>query len=229
MAARHAGRATGKLTVLGAGAYSGRPPRVIAGAGDGSAHGGRHDRREHGGAATAATGSAVVRARSRPVSAGAAAIHARPPRARVAARVLRPQSEPCRAAGALLPALLLATAADPGRGSSRRACPAGLQVAGTVFWRVSRGALLLPVMAGGARRGNSAVYVGAFCGSEEESGLAPFQGCAEAGYRAKQDVHKTALCIDRARSIHKLIPVPRPCRKFPVGYCAEGRGRLARN
>src|SRR5580658_1420495 len=125
MAARHAGRATGKLTVLWAGAYSGRPPRVIAGAGDGSAHGGRHDRREHGGAATAATGSTVVRARSRPVSAGAAAIHARPPRARAAAHVLRAQSEPCRAAGALLPALLLATAADPGRGSSRRACPAG--------------------------------------------------------------------------------------------------------
>ena len=30
-------------------------------------------------------------------------------------------------------------------------------------------------------------------------------------------MHKTALCIDRARSIHKLIPVPRPCRKFPSG------------
>jgi hypothetical protein len=60
------------------------------------------------------------------------------------------RSEPCCAAGALLPALLLATAADPGRGSSRRACPAGPQVAGTVFWRVSRGAILLPVMAGGA-------------------------------------------------------------------------------
>src|SRR5208282_1150573 len=71
------------------GRLSGRPPRVIAGAGDRSAHGGRHDRREYGGAATAATGSAVVRARSRPVSAGAAAIHARPPRARAAARVLR--------------------------------------------------------------------------------------------------------------------------------------------
>jgi hypothetical protein len=49
-----------KLTVLWAGASSGRPQRVIAGAGNGSAHGGRHDRREHGGAATAATGSAVV-------------------------------------------------------------------------------------------------------------------------------------------------------------------------
>jgi hypothetical protein len=39
-----------------------------------------------------------------------------------------------------------------------------------------RGAILLPVMAGGARRGNSAVYVGAFCGSEENGSLAPFQG-----------------------------------------------------
>ena len=47
--------------------------------------------------------------------------------------------------------------------------------------------------------------------------MTPFQGYAEAGYRAKQDVLKTALCIDRARSIHKLIPVPRPCRKFPSG------------
>ena len=31
---------------------------------------------------------------------------------------------------------------------------------------------------------NTAVYVGAFCGSEEESDFAPFQGCSEAGYRA---------------------------------------------
>ena len=53
-------------------------------------------------------------------------------------------------------------------------------------------------------------------------------GCAEAGYRAKQDVHKTALCIDRARSMHKLIPVLRPGRKFPVGYCAEGTRRAWR-
>lgn len=42
------------------GRFSGRPPRVIAGAGDASAHAGRHDRRHHGGAATAATGSGVV-------------------------------------------------------------------------------------------------------------------------------------------------------------------------
>jgi hypothetical protein len=82
---------------------------------------------------------------------------------------------------------------------------------------------LLPVMAGGTRRGNSAVYVGTFCGSEEEGCQAPFQGYAETGYRAKQDVRKTALCIDRARSIHKLIPVPRTRQKSPVRYCAERR------
>jgi hypothetical protein len=92
-----------------------------------------------------------------------------------------------------------------------------------------RGAILLPVMAGGARHGNSAVYVGAFCGSEEEGCQAPFQGYAEAGYRAKQDVRKTALCIDRARSIHKLIPVPGPAGNSPVGYCAEGAVGLALN
>ena len=228
MAARHAGRATGKLTVLWAGADSGRPPRVIAGAGDGSAHGGRHDRREH--AAQRLPQQEALwcepdpgRFRRVPPQSTRGRHEPVPPPAYCGAR-----SEPCCAAGALLPALLLATAADPGRGSSRRACPAGPQVAGTVFWRVSRGVILLPVMAGGARRGNSAVYVGAFCGSEEESGLAPFQGCAEAGYGAKQDVHKTALCIDRARSIHKLIPVLRPGRKFPVGYRAEGIRRAWR-
>ena len=80
----------------------------------------------------------------------------------------------------------------------------GPQVAGTVFWRVSRGAILLPVMAGGARRGNSAVYVGAFCGSEEEGCQTPFQGCAETGYRAKQDMRKPGISMDRARSIDKL-------------------------
>ena len=36
------------------------PPRVLAGVGDGSAQGGRRDRREHGGAATAAAGNGVV-------------------------------------------------------------------------------------------------------------------------------------------------------------------------
>ena len=150
MAARHAGRATGKLTVLWAGAYSGRPPRVIAGAGDGSAHGGRHDRREH--AAQRLPQQEALwcepdpgRFRRVPPQSTRGRHEPVPPPAYCGAR-----SEPCCAAGALLPALLLATAADPGRGSSRRACPAGPQVAGTVFWRVSRGAILLPVMAGGA-------------------------------------------------------------------------------
>ena len=111
------GGAAGKLTVLRAGASSGRPPRVITGAGDGSAHGGQRDRCEHGGAAMAVTGSGVVSARSRPVSAGAAETHARPPRARAAARVLRgAQRAPAARPVPLLPALLLAAAADPGRG-----------------------------------------------------------------------------------------------------------------
>jgi hypothetical protein len=70
----------------------------------------------------------------------------------------------------------------------------------------------------------SDVYGCTFCGSDEGHDLACFQGCAEAGYRAKQDVLKTALCIDRARSIHKLIPVPGPAGNSPVGYRAEGRG-----
>jgi hypothetical protein len=48
-----------------------------------------------------------------PVSAGAAATHARPPRAHAAARVFGARSEPCRARpGALLPARLLAAVAD---------------------------------------------------------------------------------------------------------------------
>ena len=217
MAARHAGRATGKLTVLWAGASSaGRRgssralatgPRTVADTIAASTAAQRRPQQEAlwcepDPGRFRRVPPQPTRGRHEPV----------PPPAYCGAR-----SEPCRAAGTLLPALLLATAADPGRGSSRHACPAGPQVAGTVFWRVPRGAILLPVMAGGAWRGNSAVYVGAFCGSEEEGCRTPFQGYAEAGYRAKQDMHKTALCIDRARSIHKLIPVPRPCRKFPSG------------
>src|SRR5271166_5963795 len=92
----------------------------------------------------------------------------------------------------------------PAGADATRARQPRVQVARSAFLRVPRSA-------GDGRwwlAWNSAVYVGAFCGSEEESGLAPFQGCAEAGYRAKQDVLKTALCIDRARSIHTLIPVP---------------------
>ncbi len=120
-----------------------------------------------------------------------------------------------RAAGALLPVRLLAAAADLAAGGVRTL--PGPRLRGNVFLRVPRGAILLPVMAGSAQRRNSAVYVGAFCGSEEGGCWTPFQGYAEAGYRAQQDVHKTALCIDRARSIHKLIPVTRPCLKFPSG------------
>ena len=56
---------------------------------------------------------------------------------------------------------------------------------------------------------NSAVYVGAFCGSDEEGGSAPFQGCAEAGYRAKQDMRKPDICMDRARSIHTIAAIHR--------------------
>ena len=88
-----------------------------------------------------------------PVTAGAAATHARPPRARAAARVLRgAQRALPRAAGALLPARLLATATD--LTASLHSVPSlpGSQVAGGVFFRVPRGAILLPVMAGGAWR-----------------------------------------------------------------------------
>jgi hypothetical protein len=99
--------------------------------------------------------------RSIPVTAGAAATHAMPPRARAAARVLRgAQRALLRAAGALLQARLLATAID--LTASLHSVPAlpGSQVAGGVFCRVPRaacrvprGAILLPVMASGAWRG----------------------------------------------------------------------------
>ena len=134
-------------------------------------------------AATASAGSGVVLARSRPVSAGTPQprkAHASPcSRSRTAGR-----SEPClarpvpfRRYGFLPPPLTWPRV-------FAACCPAGPQVAGSVFLRVPRGAILLPVMADGGWRGNSAVYVGAFCGSEEEGCQAPFQGCAEAGYRA---------------------------------------------
>ena len=100
-------------------------------------------------------------------------------RPRTARRAASPAARPVPFAGTAS-----ATAADLAAGL--RGVPAlpGSQVAGGVFLRVPRGAILLPVMAGGAWRGNSAVYVGAFCGSEEEGCQAPFQGCAEDGYRA---------------------------------------------
>ena len=202
-------RATGKLTALWAGASSGRP-----------AEGHRRRRRRVRARWPTRSSRAWRRSDGRnrercgmrpiPVTAGAAATHARPPRARAAARVLRgAQRALLRAAGALLPARLLATAADLTAGL--RGVPAlpGSQVAGSVFLRVPRGAILLPVMAGGAWRGNSAVYVGAFCGSEEEGCQAPFQGCAEAGYRAKQDTRKPDICMDRARSPHTIAAIQR--------------------
>ena len=126
----------------------------------------------------------------------------------------RARSEPCRAAGGLLPVRLLAAAADLAADGVRTLPGPGC---GEAYSYAPRSAILLPAMAGGAWRGNSAVYVGAFCGNEEEGFRAPFQGPAEDGYRPKQDMRKPALCIDRARSIHKLIPVPRSCLKFPSG------------
>ena len=97
------------------------------------------------------------------------------------------RSEPCRAAGGLLPVRLLAAAADLAADGVRTR---QAQVAGKRILTRPRGAILLPAMAGGAWRGNSAVYVGTFCGNEEEGCRAPFQGPAEAGYRAKQDMRK---------------------------------------
>jgi hypothetical protein len=145
-----------------------------------------------------------------PVTAGAAATHARPPRARAAARVLRgAQRALLRAAGALLPTRLLATAL-PDRGSSRRACPAGVPGCGK---RILVHAVWCHFIAGDGRRclaWNIAVYVGVFCAAKRKVARRLSRVYAEAGYRAKQDVPKTALCIDRARSIHKLIPVPGP-------------------
>jgi hypothetical protein len=125
-------------------------------------------------------------------------------------------ANPPRTAGGLVPVRLLAAVVDLAAGL--RGVPAyRAQIAGSVFFYVPYGVIFIASDGRRCLARNSAVYVGAFCGSEEEGCRAPFQGCAEAGYRAKQDVHKTALCIDRARSIHKLIPVPRPCREFPTG------------
>ena len=68
-----------------------------------------------------------------------------------------------------------------------------------------------------------------FAAAKRKGCRAPFQGCAEAGYRVKQDVLKTALCIDRARSIHKLIPVPPALPEIPQWDIApKGAAGLAR-
>jgi hypothetical protein len=168
--------AIGKLTALGAGASSGRP-----------AEGHRRRRRRVCARRPTRSSRAWRRSDGRnrercgmrpiPITAGAAATHGRPRRARSAARVLRStQRAPLRAAGALLPVRLLAAAADLTAGL--RGVPAlpGSQVAAGVFLRVPLGVILRPVMADGAWRGNSAVYVGAFCGSEEKSGSVTLPG-----------------------------------------------------
>jgi hypothetical protein len=116
-----------------------------------------------------------------PVSAGAAATHARPPRARAAARTAGRAASPAARQAAFCrygflpppltgPRVACVPCQAPGCGKrilTRRVVP-----------------FLLAAMAGGAWRGNSAIYVGAFCGNEEGGFRAPFQGSAEAGYRA---------------------------------------------
>ena len=108
------------------------------------------------------------------------------------------------------------TPVSAGADVTRARQPRG-QVARSALLRVPRGAILRPVMVGGAWRGISLSMLVHFAATTRKVARHPFQSCAEAGNRAKQDVHKTALCIDRARSIHKLIPVPRSCLKFPSG------------
>ena len=139
IAVRHATRATGELTALRA-FPAVDPPRVLAGVGDGSAQGARHDRRERGGEPTAASGNGVVCARSRPVSAGALQFTQgrREPLPRP--RVLRAQRALPRAAGALLLVRLLATAVRLAAGP--RGAPACLGVGcGNVFLRMPCGAI----------------------------------------------------------------------------------------
>ena len=144
-------RATRKLTTLRAGASSGRPAEG-------------HRRRWRRVRARWPTRSSRAWQRSdgrnelgrRPHTAGRAA-------------------SPARAAGALLPVRLLAPVTDLAAGL--RGVPAcRAPVVGSVFLRVPRGAILLPVMTGGAWRGNSDAYVGTFCGSAEESHFAAFPG-----------------------------------------------------
>jgi hypothetical protein len=84
------------------------------------------------------------------------------------------------------------------------------------------------VMAGGAWRGISLFMLVHFAAATRKVARRPFQSCAEAGYRAKQDVHKTALCIDRARSIHKLIPYPGPAGNSQWDIAPKGAAALAR-
>ena len=141
-----------------------------------------------------------------PVSAGAAATHARPPRARAAARTAGRAASPAARQAAFCrygflpppltgPRVACVPCQAPGCGKrilTRRVVP-----------------FLLSAMAGGAWRGNSAIYVGAFCGNEEGGFRAPFQGPAEDGYRPKQDTRKPDICMDRARSIHTIAAIQR--------------------
>jgi hypothetical protein len=119
-------RAIGKLTALWAGASSGRP-----------AEGHRRRRRQVRARRPTRSLRAWRRSDGRnreqccmrpiPVTAGSAATHARPPRARAVARVLRGmQRALLRAAGALSAGTASCHRRGPGRGSSRRAWPAGV-------------------------------------------------------------------------------------------------------
>ena len=96
-------------------------------------------------------------------------------------RVLRGAVSPCARAGGLLPVRLLAAAADLAADGVRTLPGPRLREA---YSYAPRSAILLSAMADGARRENSAVYVGAFCRSGEAGCQAPFQRPAEDGYRA---------------------------------------------
>jgi hypothetical protein len=188
-AARHARRATGKLTALWVGAPSGRPAR---GSSQALATGPRARWPTRSSRAwRRSDGRRRGRCGARPIPAGlgeccrnspkAAAGPCRRPRTagHAASPAARGRCPSCAGMASCPPQLTLPRVFA--------AClPAGPQIAGSVFLRVSCGAILLPVMAGGAWRGNSAAYVGAFYGSEEGGCWAPFQGCAETGYRASK-------------------------------------------
>jgi hypothetical protein len=91
------------------------------------------------------------------------------------------------------------------------------ELRGSAISRLPCAAFLCAVALSGAECGITLFMVAHFAAATNANGFAYFQGYAEAGNRAKQDVFKTALCIDRARPIHKLIPVPRSCLIFPSG------------
>lgn len=149
---------------------------------------------------------------------GYSATHARLTRARAAARVLRgAQRALPRVVGALLSVRHLATAADLAAGL-RGVLSCRAQVAEAYSYAVPRGAILLPVMADGGRRGNGAVYAGAFCGSEAESCQAPFQGSAETGYRATGERVYLKAMYSRRTALFTLLGVVTR-REAPRGRC----------